>query len=152
MDKYRIEKDIYSTFANVASTMGYSEIHGRIIAALLVSDGELSLDKLSKKIGYSGSSVSISLDLLELLGMIKKIKKPGDRKLYVKLEGSLLSGLKKAFLIRIRKSVDDTLGKFEEYKKELKKSKEKTLLKTIKKLENEIKKLERYLNLVSRLK
>ena len=64
------EKEIYSLFSSVTSALGYSEVHGRIIAALLVAKRPLSLDELSKKIGYSTSSVSLSLDFLELLDVI----------------------------------------------------------------------------------
>jgi DNA-binding transcriptional regulator GbsR (MarR family) len=150
-----IEKDIYSTFADIASTIGYSEIHGRIIAALLVANKKLSLQELSKNIGYSTSTISLSLDLLELLGMIKKIKKVGDRRLYVELHGDLLKGLKRAFLIKIRKNVDDTLKRFKEYEKILKKSKDshkKKVLNTLKTLEKEVKRLDKYLNLLSKLR
>jgi len=150
----KIEKEIYSTFANVASSIGYSELHGRIIAILLVEQRPLSLQEIAKKTGYSLSSISLSLDLLEILGMIKKIKKPADKKLYVKLEGDILSGLKKAFILRVQKNVVETLQKFEEYKSELRKSKDKDARKTLKilkTLENEVKRLERYINILEKI-
>jgi DNA-binding transcriptional regulator GbsR (MarR family) len=85
-----IEKDIYSCFASIATTIGYSEIHGRIIAALTVSGKKMSLQELADKTGYSISTLSLSLDLLEFFGMVKKIKNAGDRKLYIELHGDLL--------------------------------------------------------------
>lgn len=154
MNIREIEKDIYSMFADIASTIGYSEIHGRIIATLLVANRKLSLQELAKKTGYSISTVSLSLDLLELLGMIKKVKKAGDRKLYIELHGNLLEGLKKAFLIKTQKSVTDTLNKFEIYKKILKSSKDadkKKVSNTLNILEREVKRLDKYINLLSKL-
>ncbi len=150
-----IKKDIYSTFAETASNIGYSEIHGRLIAALLVEGRPMSMQELSKEIGYSVSTISISLDLLELLGMIKKIKKVGDRNLYVKLKGDLLGGLKKAFLLKIQKSVDDSLFKFREYERsagKLNATDKKKVLKTLKVLEKEIKRLDKYVKLISKMK
>jgi len=150
-----IEKDIYTTFADIASTIGYSEIHGRIIAALLVSGKKLSLQELAEKTGYSPSTLSLSLDLLEFLGMIKKLKNVGDRKLYVELQGDLLGGLKKAFIIRIQKSINDTLEKFEKYKKILEESKDggkEKVLNTLKILEREVRRVDRYIGLLSKLK
>lgn len=150
-----IEQDIYSTFADIASTIGYSEIHGRILAALLVANKKLSLQELAKEIGYSTSTISLSLDLLGLLGMIKKVKIVGDKRLYVELQGNLLEGLKRAFLIKIQKSITDTLSKFEKYKENLKKSKQsnkKKVLNTINILEKEVRRLDRYLTLLSKLK
>ncbi len=155
MNIKQIERDIYTTFAETASSIGYSGIHGRIIAALLVANKKLSLQELAKKTGYSTSTISISLDLLELLGMIKKVKKVGDRKLYIELHGDLLEGLKKAFLMRIQKSVAETLSRFEKYKKNLKKEKSeegKRVLKVLNILEKEVKRIEKYVNLLSRLK
>jgi len=155
MKTKEIEKDIYSTFAEIASAIGYSEIHGRIIAALLVSERKLSLNQLSKKTGYSLSTISLSLDLLELLGIIKKIKKVGDRKLYVELQGSLLEGLKRAFVIRIQKSIDETLVKFERYKESLNKTKtkeNKKILNILSILEKEVKRVDKYISLLTKLK
>ena len=155
MNAREIEKDIYSTFAEIAASIGYSEIHGRIIAALLVSNKKLSLNELSKKTGYSPSTISLSLDLLELLGIIKKIKKVGDRKLYVELQGSLLEGLKRAFVARIQKSIDGTLNKFEKYKESLNKNKnkeDKKVLKTLNILEKEVKRVDKYISLLTKLK
>ncbi|MFQ6020565.1 MAG: GbsR/MarR family transcriptional regulator [Candidatus Aenigmatarchaeota archaeon] len=143
-----IEREIYSTFSNIASSIGYSEIHGRIIATLLVKGKKLPLQELAKETGYSTSTISLSLDLLEVLGMIKKIKKAGDRKLYVEIQGDLLEGLKKAFLIRIQKSVDDTLEQFKKYKK----VKDKNVINTLNILEKEVKRINKYINLLSKLK
>ena len=154
MNAKEIEKDIYSTFAEIATTIGYSEIHGRVIAALLVSNKKLSLNELAKKTGYSLSTISLSLDLLEFLGMIKKIKKVGDRKLYVELQGSLMEGLKKAFTIRIQKSIKETLGKFEQHKSYLKKndSKEsKNILNILDILEEEVRSVDNYINMLLEL-
>jgi len=150
-----IEKEIYSSFASIASTIGYSEIHGRIIAALMVSEKKLSLRDLAEKTGYSISTLSLSLDLLEFFGMIKKMKNAGDRKLYIELHGDLLEGLKKAFVVRIQKSITDSLNKFEEYKENLKVSKDKNkkrVTDALNILEEEIKRLDKYINLLSKLK
>ena len=128
-----IEEDLYSTFSNVASALGYSDVHGRIIGVLLVEE-KLSLQKLASKTGYSTSQISLSLDLLELVGMVKKIKKKGDRKLYVKIEGDLLEGLKTAILIKLKKNTDNALESFDEYHEDI----EKTEGKRKKKLNNAI--------------
>ena len=154
MNAKDIEKDIYSTFADIATTIGYSEIHGRVIAALLVSNKKLSLNELAKKTGYSLSTISLSLDLLEFLGMIKKIKKVGDRKLYVELQGSLTEGLKKAFTIRIQKSIKETLTKFEQHKKNLEKNgnkESKNILNILNILEKEVQSVDNYISMLLEL-
>ena len=132
-----IEEKIHSTFASVVKSMGYSEVHGRIISSLFVADKELSLQELGKRTGYSIPSISISLDLLELLGVIKKKKKIGDRKLYVKLDSDLLEGLRRALLLKVQKELALTLNELDSYKGRKK---------GIKKLEKEIRRLEKYIN------
>lgn len=140
------EKEIYSLFSNVASSLGYSEVHGRIIGALLVARRPLSLDEMKSRIGYSAASVSISLDFLEMLGVIRRVKKPSDKKLYVELQGDLLDCLRKAVLFKAQKSVEATLQEFDKYKNngEAKEA--------VRILEKEIKRLQRYISLLSRVK
>ncbi len=150
-----IEKEIYSLFASVASTLGYSEIHGRILGVLIVNNGKCSLQELAKKTGYSTSMVSLSLDFLEFFEIVKKVKRVGDRKLYVELQSNLLGGLKKAFLVRLNKSVENTLQKFKEYRKVLKSMKDdekEKVLRTLDVLEKEVKRLKKYLILASKIK
>jgi len=110
---------------------------------------------LAKETGYSISTISLSLDLLEFLGMIKKIKKAGDRKLYIELQGDLLEGLKRAFILKLQKNITDSLNSFEKYKEILKESrdnKKKKVMNLLNTLEKEIKKLDNYINLLSKLK
>jgi len=115
-----LEEKIYSTFSEVASSIGYSPLHGRIIGVLLVKGRPLSLQELAKETGYSSSMISLSLDLLEVLGVIKKIKKTGDRQLYIILQGDLLEILKNAIVTKVTKSVSSTLADFQESRKDLK--------------------------------
>jgi DNA-binding transcriptional regulator GbsR (MarR family) len=100
-------------FAAVASSLGYSDIHGRIIASLLIAKKMLSLLDLAKKTGYSLASVSLSLDMLELAGIIRKIKTPSDRKLYAKLEGDVLESLRNVLIFKLQKEIASTLHEFE---------------------------------------
>ena len=150
----KIEEKIFSTFGEVATGIGYSSLHGKIIAVLLVKGKPLSLPELAKSTGYSSSTISLSLDFLELLGVIKRIKVSADRKLYIQLQGDLLEALKKGIIIRLKKSISDSLGDFTQSKQDLQKlggKNQKQLLKTIKILEKEIKRLEKYVELLNRI-
>lgn len=148
-----IEKRIFATFAEVASSIGYSPLHGQIIGVLLVKDRPLSLQEVAKETGYSASMISLSIDLLEVLGIVKKIKKIGDRKLYLELSGDLLEALKNAILVKLQKSISGSLAEFEDGKKklgELPGEESKRVLKTIDTLEKEIKRLKGYVDLLSK--
>ncbi|MCH7689216.1 MAG: hypothetical protein IH899_21505 [Planctomycetes bacterium] len=148
-----LEKKIFSTFAEVASSIGYSPMHGQIIGALTVRGKTLCLQDIAEATGYSVSMISLSLDLLEVLGIIKKIKKVGDRKLYVEFSGDLLEALKSAILLKLSKSINTSLEGFEEGKKKLEGRKDKEsvqVLKSIGTLETDIRRLKRYVDLLSK--
>ncbi len=150
-----IQNKIFSTFAEVASSIGYSPLHGKIIGVLLVKNKPISLQDLAKETGYSASMLSLSLDFLEVLGVIKKVKKEADRKLYVSLAGDLLECLKRAITIKVEKSIESSLGEFEASKKELDKldSKEKAeVLNSLEILESQIKRLNMYVKLLAEIK
>lgn len=151
---HEIEKKIFNTFSELARSMGFSPIHGNIIGSLIVGGGSLSLQDMAKKTGYSISMVSLSMDLLEIIGIVKKVKKPGDRKLYIELDGDLLESLKKIFLIRVEKGISGSLIEFEQSKERLRglqgKNK-KDVLKAIDSLEREIKRLKKYVSLLSEI-
>ncbi len=149
-----IEKRILETFANVASSIGYSDLHGKIIAVLLVEGKPVSLQNLSRKVGYSSGMISLSLDFLELLGVIKKIKKSGDRKLYVQFQGDLLGCLRKAIMLKVEKSVAESLIEFELSRKKLDRVKDgekKKVLRTLNVLEKEINRLNSYMKMLSKV-
>jgi DNA-binding transcriptional regulator GbsR (MarR family) len=110
-----IKQRLYASFANVAALMGYSEVHGRIIAALTAAGGPMSLGDLAKETGYSLSSISTSLDLLEVLGMVRRVKVAGDRRVYVALDGDLLEGLKRAIVMKGQKGVENAFKEFQSF-------------------------------------
>ncbi|MFP4116326.1 MAG: hypothetical protein ACLFTQ_03965 [Candidatus Aenigmatarchaeota archaeon] len=144
-----VKSEIYSAFSNTASAIGYDEVHGRIIAALIVNEGSMTLQELADETGYSSSSISLSLDLLEVFGIIKKIKKQGDRKLYVNMDGDLLDGLKKAVLARIQKSIPQTLENLENYEERLEEidsEEARNVLEGLKTLEGEVERLEGFVD------
>ena len=150
--KKPILERIYSTFGEVAKTIGYSPIHGKIIAALMVN-GELSLQALAKETGYSISMISLSLDLLEIMGVIRKSRKSGDRNLYISLQGDLLEALKSAIVMRISKSIGSTLADIRESRSEIEslpQPERERATKSIEILEREIRRLESYVNILSK--
>ncbi len=147
-----IERKIYGTFSELAKSMGFSPIHGNIIGSLIIGGGSLPLQGIAKRTGYSVSMISLSMDLLEILGIVKKVKKPRDRKLYIQLNGNLLESLKKIFLMRVKKGIADSLREFEESKQKLKKlegERKNEVLKAIETLEREIRRLDKYISLLS---
>lgn len=150
-----IERHIFDTFAEVAAALGYSPLHGKIIAALLVHGKPMSLQELAEATGYSASMVSLSLDLLEVLNIIKKIKKTADRKLYIEFQGDLLGALKNAIAFRVERSIRSSLADFAAQREKLGAlsgpDKERALS-TLGILEEQLQRLERYVTLLAKIK
>lgn|SRR3989338_8347533 len=136
---------IHSTFASVAASLGYSEVHGRIISALLVAGRQLSMEELINQTKYSPASISLSLDLLEIIGIVKKIKDPGDRKLYARLEGDLIEGLRNAMMMKLRKEISSTLAELDSLKNP-------RTSKAVSSVEKEVKRLQEYIRRLSEVK
>jgi len=149
-----IEKDILSSFAGVARSLGYSSVHGKMIGVLLMRRKALSLEELAKETGYSTGMVSLSLDLLEMLGAVRKFRRQGDRRLHVELRGGLLECLKKAIIVKARKSVSNSLEQFRCYRKRLEalpaaeKARAASVSQAVDLLEKEIKRLDGYITLL----
>ena len=139
------EEKIHSTFAAVAASLGYSEVHGRIISALLVAGKPLCMEELSQQTKYSPASISLSLDLLEIIGIIKKLKDPGDRKLYARLEGDIIEGLRNAMILKLQKEINSTLI-------ELGSMKDAKTKKAVATVEKEVKRLQEYVRRLSEVK
>ncbi|HLC67596.1 MAG TPA: hypothetical protein VJI12_01815 [archaeon] len=137
------EEQIHSTFAAVAAGLGYSEVHGRIISALMVAGKPLSMDDLTKQTKYSSASISLSLDLLEIIGIVKKLKDRGDRKLYARLDGDLIEGLRNAMILKLQKEISHTLSELASQKTDAKSRNAVSIL------EKEVKRLQEYVQRLS---
>ncbi len=138
-----IQEKVHSTFASVATSMGYSEVHGRIISVLMAAGKPLSSEEISRETGYSPSAVSLSLDLLELVGIVKKVKNVGDRRVYAQMDGDLLEGLRNAFFFKIKKNIAGTLNEFDQHKAH---NHDDNTLKMIETLEREVRRFDEYIN------
>ena len=138
------EEKIHSTFASVATSLGYSEVHGRIISALLVAGQPLSLEELTQQTKYSPASISLSLDLLEIIGIVKKMKDRGDRKLYAKLDGDLIEGLRSAMMLKLQKEITNTLDELSAIRNSDIKTK-----KAVAAVEKEVRRLQEYIKRLS---
>ena len=89
--------------------MGFEQLQGRLIGTLIVSqDDALSIDALQKKTGYGASALSLILKDMARYGMIKLVKKPGERKSYFKIEKNWLKNmLSNALVFNVMKGIDN---------------------------------------------
>lgn len=75
-------KYILDACVQVAKIWGHSDAVGVLRGSLLLADGALSLDDLVEDTGYSKSTVSTSMSILERHGLVRRTIKPGDKRYY----------------------------------------------------------------------
>lgn len=79
---------------------GLPRIAGRIFALAMISPGSLSLDEIAETLGVSKASVSNDTRLLERLGFIERVSRPGDRRDYYQ---ATARSFEQAILERVRR-------------------------------------------------
>ncbi len=76
---------------------GLPRIAGRLMGLMLIEDGPFAFGGLAERLKVSRGSVSTNTRLLENLGVIERVSKPGERGDYFQLSSdpyvSLLSGI-----------------------------------------------------------
>ena len=75
-------KYILDACVQAAKIWGHSDAVGVLRGSLLLADGALSLDDLVEDTGYSKSTVSTSMSILERHGLVRRTIKPGDKRYY----------------------------------------------------------------------
>lgn len=88
MDK--IDEDFKNVFMSVGKMFGFNHLTGSLVALLYLNPKEIAMDSLAEETGYSLASVSNSLKTLESLGIVRRIKKPGTKKIFYYMEKDLL--------------------------------------------------------------
>ena len=72
-------------------TNGLSELTSKITGILYSESGEVSLEELAKRTGYCLSAISTEIKVLEGIGIIRRMKKPGSRKVYLFMDKDIMS-------------------------------------------------------------
>jgi len=102
------KKIMMEHFANTARRFGLSELYGYIYGLLFFEDEPLSLGEIAERTGYSLSHVSTALKLLENIGLVKRIKKLGDKKAYYTAIKNIREWRKEAYYKKIEEDIRQT--------------------------------------------
>ncbi|HEY8106967.1 MAG TPA: MarR family transcriptional regulator [Gemmatimonadales bacterium] len=81
--------DLIERIALFFETEGFSRIGGRIFGRLLLADTAMSLDGLAADLAASKASISTETRSLERRGLIERVGKPGDRRVYYQVASEL---------------------------------------------------------------
>jgi len=76
-----------------AQDFGFSRIAGQVLMHLYLTDGDASLDDIEGVLGLSKAAVSMACTQLESLGLIVRVRVPGDRRRYYRSAENLYKAL-----------------------------------------------------------
>lgn len=100
-----LEKESVEFFTQNLRIKGLDESLSKITATLFLEPGDISMEKLAEKTGYSLATISTRIGILDQTGFIKKTHQPGSKKILLRVEKDILSSLKDSMLSRPMKII-----------------------------------------------
>lgn len=110
---------IMEHFAGAARRFGLNELYGYIYGVLFLAKDPLSLGEVAEATGYSLSHVSTALKFMERVGLVVRLKKPGDRKVYYTVPKLLRDWRRATYYSSLLEDVRQTRMNLERALKEL---------------------------------
>ena len=93
-----IRSRLVASGGRLAQAFGFPRVAGEVLACLYLTPGAASLDALEAELQLSTAAVSLAAAPLERLGLVRRVRKPGDRKRYYRSADDLGSALRHGFL------------------------------------------------------
>lgn len=130
-----VDRKFVEVYKEISKGEGIDESVSAIFARIYIEPEDISMEDLAKETGYSLASISNKVNMLELLLPIKKIRKPGTKKIFLSVEKNMMNILKEVFIRKEEHCVHVTKEKLppiiEECKKKAKSENDKKKLKII---------------------
>jgi len=101
-----------------ANSRGYCDAVGVLRGTLLLKTEPVSMDQLVEETGYSKSTVSSSMSLLERVGMARRVVVPGDKRYYY-IPVTDSDSLRRAMLVNIKTEIQTMMGALDRTEREL---------------------------------
>ncbi|HNR94926.1 MAG TPA: MarR family transcriptional regulator [Kiritimatiellia bacterium] len=103
----------------ISQDLGLGRITGQILVYLYLRPAACSLDAIEADLGLSKAAVSIAARQLESIGLLKRIRKKGDRKSYYQTAENLGSALQKGLFGLMSRKLEIANGEFQQAIQEL---------------------------------
>lgn len=84
------DREFIAYYQKAGRAYGMDDLASSLFALLFISPEPLAIEDLARETGYSLASVSIKARMLEQMGVITRMKRPGSRKLYLYAEKDVL--------------------------------------------------------------
>ncbi|AXI24968.1 transcriptional regulator [Methanofervidicoccus sp. A16] len=128
-----IKETIIELFSDIAEIHGHSRSLGKIYAILYLADKPLCIEDIVKELGMSKGNVSMNLNKLEEIGLVKKIWIKGDRRNYYRCVGGFSSY--KDIVKRKYETISRACDKLEKLKKKYNIGENDSISKKLKRIE-----------------
>lgn len=84
-----LDREIMDFFSTLMRSYGLNDLPAKIIGALYIEPEEVSMDYIANKTGYSLASISNTMKMIEAIGVVQRIKKPGTNRVFFYMEKDL---------------------------------------------------------------
>jgi DNA-binding transcriptional regulator GbsR (MarR family) len=99
-------KRLVESGGRASQDLGAGRIVGQILVYLYLQEKECSLDKISEELAVSKASASITARQLEQFGVVVKVWKENDRKIYYRSADNIASALQQGILSLVRRKLE----------------------------------------------
>ncbi len=142
-----IDKKFVRMYQTFGERVGADTLFVTIWSSLLIEPGDLSLEDLSRRTGYSLASISSKAKVLVSMGIVDKKRKPGSKKVYLHMDKNFASIFKRMLISKEERGVafvKETIpGIIEEGKKSAKTERDKKQLKILEDYHRQILRVEK---------
>jgi len=111
------DTEVIETVGNLIEFWGFKRALGRVWALLYLSPTAQSAHDIGEKLGMSSGAVSMTLNELQVWGVVSRVHKPGERKEYFAAEDDILKMVTRVLSDRELRQIEnacDTFSRAEE--------------------------------------
>jgi len=148
------EEEFISFAEEVFKSFGLDCLSSKLIGIIYLEPKEISMENLSKQTGYSLASISNKMKLLEGIGIVQRVKKPGTKRVFYFMDKSIINIIKRKVQLSYEKEVLPAKKRIpeiiEKYKGTAMDSNEKDKMDIIKEYYNQILKVEKIIGHINK--
>jgi len=97
---------LVATGGRIADEMGLGRVVGEILTYLYFSSAEKSPEQIREALGVSKAAVSVAVRQLESLALVRRLRKPGDRKHYYRTADNVVTAIQHGVLGAVRRKLE----------------------------------------------
>ena len=145
-----IDKEFIELYQTIGSVSGLDNLFVTLFAKLYIEPEDMAMENIAKETGYSLASVSNKVKVLETMGIVKRIKKPGSKKIFLRIEKDMIKIFKEHLAKKEEKNIKLIKEKIPEiikkYKHKVKTEKDKKKIKILENYYKQILKTEKIIS------